>query len=98
MKFQDAIDIIDTMPETGFMVSFERVNNGMLLSDHFPDKHAGEPLIKTKVLAWGLANKFAEKTYDKCVNIYVTNADFTPVEGYRDKMIINRKLQTQSDT
>lgn len=90
MKYQEAMDIINKPEESGFMVSFEWVEDGVLIGDHFPDKHAGEELIKTEVLAWELANQFAKKTYDTCVNIYVINADFAPVANYREKMIYNR--------
>lgn len=38
------------------------------------------------------SKQFAEKTYSKCVNIYVINANFSPVENYRDQLIINRTL------
>jgi len=40
--------------QKGFMVDFEHRTNGMLISGHFPDKHAGEPLIKTEEEAWEL--------------------------------------------
>lgn len=91
MKFKEAMDIINKKENEGFMVGFEWVKGG-LRSDHFPDKRAGEDLIKTEVEAWDLAKQFAEKTYSKCVNIYVINANFSPVENYRDQLIINRTL------
>jgi hypothetical protein len=92
MKFKEAVAIMDETQEAGFMVSFEWAEKGMLRGDHFPDKHAGEELIKTGVLAWELAHQFAKNTYGKCVNIYVTKADFSPVDGYRKKMIVNRDI------
>lgn len=76
----------------GFMVSFEKSNGSILASDHFPDKHAGEALIKTEKEAWKLAKRFADSTdKDTYVNIYVTDHTFSPVKNY-DKFII-RKLR-----
>jgi hypothetical protein len=89
MKMQDAMKIINGEPR-GFMVSFEWKKGGILESDHFPDKHAGEPLIETEKEAWLLAAEFAKKMRDKVVNLYVIGRDFAPVDGYRDKYIENR--------
>jgi len=86
MKMDDALEII----KGGFMVSFEHAGDGFLRSDHFPDKHGNEELIKTEEKAWELARQFAEKTFGKCVNVYVIKSDFRPVDGYKEKMIINR--------
>jgi len=86
MKFAEALKII----EGGFMVHFEHAGDGFLRSDHFPDKHSGEKLIETEAEAWKLAKRFANNTFGKCVNIYVTKSDFVPVDNYREKMIINR--------
>jgi hypothetical protein len=36
--------------------------NGILRSDHFPDKRSGEKLIETEAEAWVLAGMFARKT------------------------------------
>jgi len=88
MRMNKAISIIKG--DAGFMVNFEHVKSGFLLSDHFPDKHAGERLIETEDEAWDLARKFADKTKGKCVNIYVTDHDFMPVDGYEEKEIKNR--------
>jgi len=89
MKLQNALDIIKgkNKPQ-GFRVTFEVVERGVLRSDYFPDR--GEPLIPTEDEAWDLANKFAVKTYGRCVNIYVIDHDYTPVTGYAHKRIINR--------
>lgn len=89
MRMKNAMLLINGEPD-GFMVSFEWAKNGMLRGDHFPDKHANEPLIKTETEAWVLAEKFAEKTKGDAVNIYVTNSDFTPVAGCQNKTIANR--------
>ena len=88
MKMKKAMEIIDG--HNGFMVSFEHVEKGLLTSDHFPDKHAGEELIKTASEAWRLAQRFAAKTKGRCVNIYVVDDSFCPVKGYEKKKIINR--------
>ena len=90
MKMQDAIKIIDDAEKQGFMVSFEHAKGGMLLGDYFPDKHAGEKLIESEEIAWLLARQFAAKTRGKCVNIYVVDANFNPVKGYRERTIKNR--------
>jgi hypothetical protein len=37
-----------------------------------------------------MAKAFAAKTVGKCINIYVVDADFAPVPGYRDRKIENR--------
>jgi hypothetical protein len=91
MKFEEALRIINHNPK-GYMVNFEHVKHGLLLSDNFPDKHAGEELIATEEEAWALAKKFAAKTYNKCVNIYITDENFSPVPDYTIKMIKNRSL------
>ena len=90
MKIDEAMKIINDDKEEGYMVSFEWAGDGMLRSDHFPDKHAGEKLIETEEEAWELAAKFASRKRDRCVNIYITGADFHPVKGYRDRIILNR--------
>lgn len=91
MKMQEALDIIDGKNESkGFMVSFEHAGDGFLRSDYFPDTHAGEELIKTEREAWILAAKFAEKTFERCVNIYVVDSNFRPVASWQQKKIVNR--------
>lgn len=90
MKMQEAMDIINKKEEKGYMVNFEHAGDGFLRSDWFPDKKAGEKLIATEEEAWELAKKFAEKTFGKCVNIYVTDANFRPVQFYKDQIIVNR--------
>lgn len=89
MKMSKAMEIIEGQ-KAGFMVSLEWKKGGMLYGDYFPDKHAGEELIATEKEAWMFAAEFAKKTVGKAVNIYVINADFTPVDGYRNKYIENR--------
>ena len=71
----------------GFMVEFEHRIDGMLRSSHFPDKHAGEPLIKTEEEAWELARNFAEILPQEYVNIYVIKENFFPVECYEEKKL-----------
>lgn len=97
MKYKEAISVIKAnnyksckttnKKETGFMVSFEKRERNVLCSGYFPDKHAGEALIKTEDEAWYLANKFAQATDDTYVNIYVINHTFSPVSGYNDKKL-----------
>lgn len=88
MKYREALDIINK--KHGYMVEFDHAGDGFLRSDNFPDKHAGEPLIQTEEEAWMLARKFANNTFGKCVNIYVVDYKFIPVEGYLDRKINNR--------
>jgi len=89
MKMVDAMKIIQN-ESTGFMVHFDKCGDGFLRSDSFPEKHAGEELIKTEAEAWILASKFAEKTYGECVNIYVTDGKYNPVDGYEARKLNNR--------
>jgi len=89
MKMAEAQRIIHQGPK-GFMVAFELKFEGMLRSDHFPDKHAGEPLITTEAEAWELAKAFAENMVGKAVNIYVVNHNFAPVPNYKTRYINNR--------
>ncbi len=85
MKTED-VEVKRTEQE-GFMVEFEKRKNGLLRSGHFPDKHAGESLIKTEEEAWELARKFAENSSKDYVNIYVIRQDFCPVQGYQKKIL-----------
>lgn len=92
MKMAEAMSIINNDGNSvGFMVAFENLYGGILGGDNFPDKRAGEPLIKTENEAWSLAHKFAAKTVGRCVNIYVVDHNYRPVEGYEKLAIDNRK-------
>lgn len=73
--------IIDNSEKSGFMVLFEWAGDGFLRSDYFPDKHAGERLIPTEYEAWNLAERFAASLPKRIVNVYVANANFTPVSS-----------------
>lgn len=84
MKLKEALEIINKN-EKGYMVSFEVRGGGVLRGDHFPDKHAGEPLIETEGEAWELAEKFAKSTGNEVFNIYVIDHNFCPVKGYSNK-------------
>lgn len=91
MKMKEALELIEKKNDGGFMVTFEwKKDNILLMSDYFPDKHAGEPLIKTEEEAWALAAKFAEAMKGKVVNLYVIKSDFVPVDNYKEKYIKNR--------
>lgn len=90
MKMDEAMEIIDEHEArinepVGYMVSFERMERGMLISGYFPDKHAGEPLITIEEEAWDLAKRFNAATCDDYVNIYVMDQRFVPVGGYKSK-------------
>lgn len=90
MKYEEAMSIIDANKQKGYMISFEKLDGHILVSDHFPDPHEGEELIKTEEKAWELAKKFANATDNSYVNIYVTDESFSPVAGY-DKKILKRR-------
>ena len=81
MKFKEALSIIEKS-EKGYMVSFEKREDGILTSDYFPDKHANEDLITDIDVAWSFAERFAKATNDNYVNIYVIDQDFNPVANY----------------
>ena len=88
MKMKEALKMIDDNKkiEIGFMILFEKRENGVLIADYFPDKRAGEPLLKTEEIAWKLANDFA-KVSDYYVNIYVADSSFSPVKDYNKKKL-----------
>jgi len=90
MKYEEALKIINEGMSSGFMVSFEWKIGGILRSDYFPDKYVGEELIESEKEAWILAKRFANSTKGKCINIYVIDSNFTPVEGYKILRIVNR--------
>ena len=88
MKTNEALKIINSKgTPKGYMVSFEVREGSVLRSDHFPDKHAGEPLIPTEHDAWELAKQFADATGDDTYNIYVIDHTFSPVRGYAEKKL-----------
>ena len=64
----------------GYMVSYEVHEGGCLHSRHFPDKHAGEPLIRYETDAWELAEYLANNAKQKIVNVYVINHEFRPTK------------------
>ena len=93
MKMQEALAVINgtcIQNTSGYMVHFEHVEGAHLVSDYFPDRHAGEPLIEDENAAWELAVAFATRTRGECINIYVVNFNFTPVLGYQHRKIKNR--------
>ena len=82
MKMSEALEIIDGKPK-GFMVHFEVTSGSIAGSNHFPDLHAGEPLIPTEHEAWDLARRFANATGPEYNCIYVIDHRFVPVKDYR---------------
>ena len=94
MRMDRANEIIrDGLKSKGFMVSFEKLRPPFLDSDHFPDKHAGERLIPTEEEAWEIAVEFAKKTAGRYFNIHVVDGDFSPVAGYRARMLNVRSIK-----
>jgi len=69
VKLQDAKAMCFT--DTGFYVSWERRQNGMLHSDHTPDWYNGEPMFATEGEAWELADYLAANAPRDIVNIHV---------------------------
>ena len=90
MRMEDALKIINKEENEGYMVTFEWIEGGILRSDHFPDKHAGETLIKTEGEAWEMAVRFAYQTKGRTCNVYVIDSSFGPVGGYKEREIKNR--------
>jgi len=91
MKLKKAQEIIKASARDGFIVVFYRFYEpGKTVFDFFPEMD--ESPIKTEDEAWELAKKFAEKTFDYCLDIYVYDENFTPVKEYKKKMIRNNKL------
>jgi hypothetical protein len=96
MKLKEAMALIKSAEKKkpvkkeikGFMVGFEKREDGMLCSGNFPDKYAGEKLIKTEEEAWELAKRFAKATDEnEYINICVKDSHFRPVAGYYEKTI-----------
>lgn len=90
MKMAEALRWINGEMDEGFMVHFEWIAGGILQSDHFPDKRAGEELIKDEATAWLMAARFAKATEGKTCNLYVTDKNFNPVKNYQALIIRNR--------
>lgn len=88
MKLTEAKKLIKSPKRDGFLVVFQRfVEPERLIFDYFPE--LDEPPIKTEKEAWELAQAFAEKTFDYCLDIYVCDENFTPVKDYKAKLIHN---------
>lgn len=95
MKYKDAMKLISkhsaVKENTGYAVSFERIEGNVLCSDHFPDLHAGEKPIIGLEEAWRHAKLFAAASDDSIVNVYVIIGSgqqrFSPVPGYAARML-----------
>lgn len=72
----------------GYRVHFEKIDGKFLMSDYFPERN--EPLIEYEEEAWALAASFAAKTFGQCINIYVVDERWAPVDGYWERKIVNR--------
>lgn len=89
MRWTDALEIIEREEKpSGFRVHFEKVQDGILTTDYFPD--AKEIPIANEELAWRYAAKFAAKSFGKYANIHVVDSRYCPVKRYGEKIIINR--------
>lgn len=77
-------------PLKQYRISFERKDGGVLCGEMWPVRES-KPLTCSEEDAWLHARDLAAGHVGEFVNIYVINADdFTPVPGYRDKIILNR--------
>lgn len=94
MKMHEALEIINSKP-TGFMVSFERLKNGFLYADYFPDVHAGEEPIKTEYEAgngWEIRiknerqmRKYLRNKHEFCTCSRVSREkNYQPMIGLKD--------------
>ena len=82
MKLSDVKEMIRT--RSGYRVSFEMRDNGLLKSNHTPDQN--EVPFATEEEAWDFARKLS--VVPDVVNIYVVWAgDWTPVSDYGAKML-----------
>lgn len=82
MKLSDAKELIRT--RSGYRVSFEMRENGLLKGNHTPDRN--EIPFATEEEAWCFARKLS--VVPDIVNIYVVWAsDFSPVPNYYEKVL-----------
>ncbi len=85
MKLAELRQLVGRRAQPGWRVHFERPVTGGWLSDMIPDRD--EPALSDEASAWELADQVAT-VLPNVVNIYVIRADdFTPVNGYRERMI-----------
>ncbi len=89
MLYKEALKLIIPKPKVkyiksttnGYMVSFTIRENGLLKSEHFPEKGKGEWLISTVKEAWALAEWFADNVdKNKIANVYVIDSNYNPVD------------------
>lgn len=74
----------------GFRVRFHWVLGTLVRGgDYFPEG-ADEPLIQDIDTAWVLAERFARASKGKTVDVYVVDAEGTPVADYRTR-VLNRE-------
>lgn len=85
MKLAEAKRYIKREDIKGYRISFESPRAGYLKSDYFPEQ--GEELIETEDEAWQLAHDFAGAMWGKVINVYVIDAIFRPVEGYKERIL-----------
>lgn len=85
--------------QKGFMVSYEKRVNGLLISEIYPDPHRGEKLLATEKEARELANLFANmqvtgagSEYASYVNFRVINENFETVKEEKAKGITKAEL------
>lgn len=84
VKLSDAKALI--AGSAGYRVHFEKRGDGMLTSDHFPERD--EPPIADLVEAWKLAEAFAKVDPERYVNVYVVSGyDWSPVENYVERRL-----------
>jgi hypothetical protein len=87
----------------GNRISFEWFDGRFLKGDYFPERD--EALLPNEETAWAWAKAFAEATqnYDertakgRPVNIYVIDAEYKPVAGYRERMLRDRAKEIEAE-
>lgn len=91
MKFQQALEEINTYKNPIYLVHFEWIRGGVLESDYFPDVRNGEVGFSDEETAWNWAIQFAKATKGRTCNLYVIMyPGFSPVVGYNERLIKNR--------
>ncbi len=72
----------------GYRVKWEWAGDGFLTGEHCPERD--EPCFTSEEEAWTMAARIAttfRETTRRAVNVYVTAENWTPVPGYRERML-----------
>ena len=88
MKLKEAMDIIKSDINKGYVVRFRFKERSFWSHDNFPDVLNGESPIKTEQEAYDLAMKFADRTIGKYIDICVclfANGSIIPLKRLEDR-------------